>query len=123
MDWYGHSGASPTASRAGNLRQRDRQRVSLEDYLARYAEHHCEWIEGVVIQMTQALKHNQLLYYLYALLHMYFTLKPIGQVIRQPFVLRREFPNRRREPDLIVILNANPNELKNTYVDGARTSA
>lgn len=43
--------------------------VSLEDYLARYAEHHCEWIEGVVIQMTPGtLKHNQLLYYLYQLL-------------------------------------------------------
>ncbi|MCC6801518.1 MAG: Uma2 family endonuclease [Anaerolineae bacterium] len=95
--------------------------VSLEDYLARYAEQHCEWVEGVVIQMAAGtLKHNGLVYYLYRLLDIYFTLKPIGQVIGQPFVLRLpEFPNRRREPDLIVRLDINPNELKNTYMDGA----
>lgn len=95
--------------------------VSLEDYLARYAEHHCEWVEGVVIQMPPAeLKHNDLIYYLYQLVGAYFELKPVGRVVGQPFVLRLpEFPNRRREPDLIVILNANPNELKNTHVDGA----
>lgn len=95
--------------------------VSLEDYLARYAGHHCEWIEGVVIQMPPAeLKHNDLIYYLYQLLGAYFELKPIGRVVGQPFVLRLpEFPNRRREPDLIVWLDTNPNELRDTYMDGA----
>lgn len=95
--------------------------ITLEDYLARYAEQHCEWVEGVVIQMPPAeLKHNDLIYYLYQVLGAYFELKPVGRVIGQPFVLRLpEFPNRRREPDLIVILNTNPNELRNTYMDGA----
>lgn len=95
--------------------------VSLEDYMVRYAERHCEWVEGMVIQLAPGtLKHNALRYYLYSFLHMYFTLRPVGQVIGQPFTLRLpEFPRRRREPDLIVLLNDNPHELKDTYVDGA----
>ena len=95
--------------------------VSLEDYMEHYAAEHCEWVEGMVIKMAPGtLKHNSLLYYLYKVLDWYFTLNPIGQVIGQPFVVRLpEFPKRRREPDLIVVLNSNPHELKNTYMDGA----
>ena len=29
------------------------------------------------------------------------------------------FPNRRREPDLMIVLKTNPHELKDTYLDGA----
>jgi Uma2 family endonuclease len=89
--------------------------------MARYAEQHCEWVEGVVIKLAPGtLKHNALLYYLYSFMHLYFTLRPIGQVIGQPFTLRLpEFPRRRREPDLIVLLKSNPHELKDTFMDGA----
>lgn len=115
-----HEQTQPETTReiSGNVIAKD---VSLENYLKYYAEQHCEWVEGWVIQMAPGtLKHNGLLYYLYQLLDIYFTLKPIGQVVGQPFVLRLpEFPNRRREPDLIIVLNTNPNELKNTYMDGA----
>jgi Uma2 family endonuclease len=95
--------------------------VSLDDYLKYYAEQHYEWVEGTLITMAPAtLKHNARLYYLYMFLQTYFTLKPIGQVIGQPFVLRLpEFPNRRREPDLMVVLKTNAHELKETFMDGA----
>lgn len=95
--------------------------VSLEDYLEHYAAQHYEWVEGVAIKVSPGtLKHNALLYYIYTLLHIYFALKPIGQVVGQPFVVRLpEFPKRRREPDLLVVLNSNPHELKETYMDGA----
>jgi Uma2 family endonuclease len=94
--------------------------VSLEDYMAQYAAEHCEWVEGVVIKMSPAeLQHNAIIYYLYQLLTAYFELKAIGRIIGQPFVMRLEaFPNRRREPDLFVVLHTNPHELKNTYMDG-----
>lgn len=94
--------------------------VSLEDYMEHYAADHCEWVEGVVIRMSPAeLHHNEIIYYLYGLPKAFFELKPIGRVVGQPFVLRLPaFPNRRREPDLIVLLNDNPNELKNTFMDG-----
>lgn len=95
--------------------------VSLEDYLEHYAEQHYEWVEGVAIKLSPAtLKHNKLAQYLYALLDIYFSLNAIGEVVSSPFVVRLpEFPRRRREPDLLVVLESNPNELKETYMDGA----
>ena len=94
--------------------------VSLEEFMERYAAHHCEWVEGVVIKMAPAArKHNKLIYYLEQLFEAYFELRPIGEVISQTFVMRLEaFPNRRREPDLMVVLKTNPHELKDTYMDG-----
>ena len=45
---------------------------------------------------------------------------PIGRVLGEPFVMRLpEFPKRRREPDLMVVLQSNPNKLTETYMDGA----
>jgi Uma2 family endonuclease len=89
--------------------------------MTHYAADHCEWVEGVVIKMSPAeLRHNKLIQYLYLLLNFYFEFRPVGEVISPPFVMRLpEFPNRRREPDLMVILKSNPNELKETYMDGA----
>ncbi len=94
--------------------------VSLEEYMARYAAQHCEWVEGVVIKMTPAgLEHNNLIKYLATFFDVYFELKPIGRTLLPPFVMRLEaFPNRRREPDLMVVLKTNPHELKDTYMDG-----
>lgn len=94
--------------------------VTLEDYLEHYAADHCEWVEGMVIKMSPgSMKHNALIYFLYRLLEAYFEIRPIGKVVGQPFVLRLPaFPRRRREPDLIVILNTNLHELKETYMDG-----
>lgn len=95
--------------------------VSLEDYLEHYAADHCEWVEGWVIKMAPAtLKHNEILYYLYTLLRSYFKINAIGRVVGQPFVVRLpEFPNRRREPDLIVVFNESSTEIAETFVNGA----
>ncbi len=94
--------------------------VSLEDYMERYAEDHCEWVEGYVIKMSPgSLKHNGIIYYLYDLLRIFFARRSIGRVVGQPFVMRLPaFPRRRREPDLFVVLKTNPSELKDTYMDG-----
>lgn len=101
--------------------QEQTQVITLADYLAHYAADHYEWVEGSIIKLSPVhLKHDTVVAYLRILLQAYFEIKPIGQVVSQPFVLRLpEFPNRRREPDLQVILNNNPNELKDTYMDGA----
>ncbi len=94
--------------------------VSLEDYMAHYAAQHCEWIDGVVIKMAPAsLEHNDLIKYLVHLFDIYFDLKPLGRLLLQPFVMRLPaLPDRRREPDLLIVLNNNPHDLKDTYLDG-----
>jgi len=94
--------------------------VSLEVYMERFAEHFCEWVEGNVIDLPPVYEdHDILSFYLSLLLETFFERKPIGVVRRAPFVMRLpEFPKRRREPDLQVILNTNPGTLTPTYMDG-----
>lgn len=94
--------------------------VSLDEYMEIYAAQHCEWVEGVVIRMSPAsLKHNELLNYLYSFFRYYFKLRPIGKVISQPFPLHLPaFPRRRREPDLMIVLNSSAAEVRETVVEG-----
>lgn len=94
--------------------------ISEEAYLDKYAAHHCEWIDGTVIKMAPAtLRHNTLIGYLATVLNAYFELRPIGVVVQSPFPQRLTEIRVTREPDLMVILNDNPNELTNTAMNGA----
>jgi len=95
--------------------------VSLEEYMERYAQKHCEWVDGEVIALTPAeIHHNHLIYYLWSLFDAYFYFRPIGIAAGQPFPMRLPaFPKRRREPDLMIVLNTNPNQLTDTLMDGA----
>ncbi len=95
--------------------------VAVDEYMERYAQNFCEYIEGYVINVSpQHIVHFQLEHYLLNLLSAYLALKPIGTVITQPFVMRVPLETqRRREPDLFVVLNTNPAELTPTYMDGA----
>jgi Uma2 family endonuclease len=112
--------AEPTQKTAAPETQIIATGVSLEEYMEHYAADFCEWVEGVVIKLSPAeLKHNRVIYYLYYLIAAYFELRPIGRIVGQPFVMRLPaVPNRRREPDLLVVLESNPHELKDTYLDG-----
>jgi Uma2 family endonuclease len=94
--------------------------VSLETYLEYFAADFCEWVEGNVITMSPVYEdHDALSRYLARLLEAFFELKPIGRIRQAPFVMRlAEYPKRRREPDLQVILNTNPGTLTPTYMDG-----
>lgn len=94
--------------------------VSLKEYMRHYAGHHYEWIEGFVIQMSPAgLKHNNLIYYLHSLFRAYFAMRPIGSVLGQPYTLKLpDVPARRREPDLLVVLNDSDSTVHETYIDG-----
>lgn len=93
----------------------------MPQYLEHYAADHCEWVEGAVIRVSPShYKHMKLIYFLYQPLDTYFELNPVGKAINQPFILRLPVvPNRRREPDLLVILDTNPHELKGTYMGQA----
>lgn len=94
--------------------------VSEEEYLEKYAEHHCEWVNGTVVKMAPAtFRHNLLIGYLYMLLNAYFELKPIGIVALSPFLQRLPEIRVTREPDLMVVLNDNLNEMTNTGMNGA----
>lgn len=96
--------------------------VSEGDYMANYAANHHEWVGGTVVKMSSvSFGHDQLVAYLRRLLDTYFTLNKIGTVVGNPFVMRLTLKDKitRREPDLQIILQDNPNKLYNTYLDGA----
>lgn len=94
--------------------------VSEEEYLEKYAAHYCEWVDGTVIKMTPAsLQHNMIVSYLSMLLEAYFELNSIGVVVSSPFLQRLPELRAGREPDLMVILNSNPNQLTETALIGA----
>jgi Uma2 family endonuclease len=93
--------------------------VSEDEYMNLYAELGCEWVEGVVIKLAPiGIKHDHIFKYLVLLMQNYFTLNSIGQVFGDRFVMRLpEFPKRRREPDMMIVLDTNPH-LRETYMDG-----
>jgi Uma2 family endonuclease len=63
-------------------------------------------------------QHDRLTHYLDVLFQTYFELKPIGQVVAAPFVMRLEAIDSAREPDLQIILQTRMGELTATYMNG-----
>lgn len=93
--------------------------VSEAEYMEKYAAHYCEWVNGVVIRMSPAsLRHNFLIDYLTDLFRIYFTLNPIGRLLSSPFVMNLSNIGVKREPDLQIVLNANPHQLSETAMNG-----
>ena len=101
--------------------------VAEDVFMQQYAEDFCEWIDGTVIKMSPIHdKHDVITRYLAILLETYFAYRPLGVIRQQPFVMHYEFEQedgqkkrRDREPDIMIILNDNLENLKETYMDGA----
>ncbi len=93
--------------------------VSVEDYLAQYAETFHEWVRGAVIKMSPVSEqHDLLTAYFRQLLDAYFAVDSIGRVRSAPFALRLETTNTSRAPDLQVMLLTNPGKLTPTAMLG-----
>lgn len=93
--------------------------VSAEEYMAHYAHDFYEWDDGRLVKMAPIqLRHAKLVSYLQKLLEAYFTLRPIGDVVGEPFVMRLDSVKGYREPDLQVILHTNPGQFTPTAMIG-----
>lgn len=91
--------------------------VSFEDYLEDHAEHHREWVNGVVVKTVAIVeRHDELYSFLRKMLEAYFAFNPIADVRGEPFVMK--LPTRGREPDIMVIMNDNPHPRRRIYLDG-----
>jgi Uma2 family endonuclease len=110
-----------TAASQPNLIQPDAsaETVSADEYMARYAHDFYEWVKGELVKMSPVSeKHDALTRYLSNLLDAYLSLNPIGQIRQEPFVMRLDITESRREPDLQVILDTNPGDLTETAMVG-----
>ena len=93
--------------------------ISEEEYMRLYAGSGHEWVNGVVIKMSPVtLLHFKIVQYLSNLLQIYFVLRPIGQVLGEPYVLKIKPTSPRREPDLMVVLNSNSGQITETALLG-----
>lgn len=93
--------------------------VAFEDYLAHYAADYYEWSDGMVIKMSPIHdRHDELTRFLAIFFESYFEQKPIGTVRQQPFVMKLPAIRVAREPDLQIILQANPHPYTPTFMNG-----
>jgi len=96
------------------------EKVSAETYMEEYAEQHYEWVRGELIKMSPvSFTHDKIMKYLRYLIDTYFVLNPIGLTVIDPFVMRIDVTESRRQPDLQIILDTNPGELTETAMIGA----
>ena len=89
-----------------------------DEYLQQYAEGHAEWVEGTVVRLSPVTRtHNALVLLLSTVLKLYLEATDEGDLFLEPFVMR--LPNiSAREPDLQVVLSANSDRIRDTFVDG-----
>ena len=93
--------------------------VSIAEYMEHYAADFHEWVKGDVLKMSPVSSwHDLLTNYLRQVLDAYFALNPIGKVKSAPFVMRLDAIEVAREPDLQIILDANPGEFTATAMIG-----
>lgn len=93
------------------------QNVPWTTYRVQYASQFCEWLEGTVIKVADVNEdHDLITQYLIMLFGAYFAHRPLGQVRTAPFVMR--LGDIARIPDIQIILNSNPYDLRTTHMDG-----
>jgi Uma2 family endonuclease len=84
------------------------ERLSEAEYLATYAEQGYEFADGVLIPISPlSLTSYGIIEYTKDLLKAYFTFRPLGVVLGEPFIMKVDAAHY-REPDLMVVLNGNP---------------
>lgn len=97
--------------------------ISFEEYLRKYDSYEggrTEWLAGKVAlyPISNNVQHNDLLRFLATLLSAFLELRSLGQVVLAgvPMKYRDDMPA--REPDIMVILNAHLDRVRDTYIDG-----
>jgi Uma2 family endonuclease len=80
---------------------------------------HAEWVQGdVVVHMPATDLHQLTLGFLQAVLLLYVSRLKLGRVFTAPFPMRLDTVPSQREPDLIVVTNANLSRVQRQYLDG-----
>jgi Uma2 family endonuclease len=93
------------------------ERISFEDFLVRYDGVAAEWIDGAVELMSPtSSRHNELVQFLVIYLRTFAQLTGSGRVFIEPMVMR--LGDKAREPDLMLLLNAEDTRIRNTHIDG-----
>jgi Uma2 family endonuclease len=86
--------------------------LSFEAFLQQYDDTHAEWVNGEAIPKTPAsVEHQRTSGFLLGLLVNWLAYHNLGKVYHPPLLVKLPLPDNRevaREPDIVVILNGNP---------------
>lgn len=94
--------------------------VRYADYLQRYGEKRCEWVMGSVIEtMPDNTRHQMVLLFLSTLLHLYVSQKQLGDVLLAGVSMFINDKMPAREPDILVVLAAHRDRIRETHLQGA----
>jgi Uma2 family endonuclease len=98
------------------------ENISDEQFQREYWGHaqRYEYVRGYVIQMpTPSLTHHNTITFLHHWFSAYFALHPIGQAFREMLEMRRQDLKIRRQPDIMILLHDNQENLTESGVEGA----
>jgi len=95
-------------------------KVSWEEFLAWTDEDtHAEWVDGkIIMTMPASVRHQDIKYFLMALLRGFTRQNKLGKVIDAPFLMRLAFRPSGREPDILFIEQRHLARLHETFLDG-----
>lgn len=83
------------------------------------SEHHYEWVEGFPQRISPVnLSHQRIVMFLSELIQRHLKATRQGELLLGPFQMRLSTVDRGREPDLLVVLQANAVRIRENYVDG-----
>jgi Uma2 family endonuclease len=93
--------------------------VSFEEFLTRFGEYHAEWVGGkVILVVSNNTVHQFVLGFVYGLLSAFMSLKPLGKLLLAGIPMNVGQDRPAREPDLILVLNANLARIQPTFLNG-----
>jgi Uma2 family endonuclease len=93
--------------------------ISFEQFVIDYGEGHHEWLMGKVINVVSNSKsHAMTIAFLIAMLELYLRFTRIGQVFATGYPQYMGDDRPAREPDIVVVLNANLPRTQKNYLDG-----
>jgi len=94
-------------------------KLSYEEFLTAYDGVRAEWVDGEVVMVLPASdRHQDLVDFLVALLHIYIETKELGWVRSAPFQMRLTPLARGREPDLLFVKKERIDLIQATYLNG-----
>jgi Uma2 family endonuclease len=115
--------AQPVAVAPEQAAEDHEEYLSFHDYLKRYDSvegMRTEWNAGKVMKypVSNNIKHLTAFDFLFFVLRFFLSQRKLGRVIPAAFPMYYANDKPAREPDLMVVLNAHLDRIKDTYLDG-----
>lgn len=93
--------------------------ATFEEYLVRAEGVRAEWVNGRILYMTAAsFLHQNMVGFLFALLHQFVEERDLGWVAVAPFVMHFAKQERGREPDILFVAGDRRERIRPTHLEG-----